>query len=143
MRRFRFPLDRVRRWREEQATLEELKLRRLYGQMAALAGGKAQAADQRAASEREILEQDFIEADQLRALDAFRGHVRGKIGQIEKREREVAGEIERQRARLMEARQRAELLERLKRKMFEEWRTLADREEETVAGELYLAKWRR
>jgi flagellar export protein FliJ len=143
VKRFRFPLDRVRLWREEQATLEEMKLQRLYGEMADLAGEKTRTRDLGAASEREILDQDFIDAGELQALDAFRGHVRGRIGEIERREREVTDEIERQRARLIEASQRAELLKRLKQKQFEQWRALANREEEIVAGELYLARWRR
>jgi flagellar export protein FliJ len=143
MKRFQFPLDRVRRWREEEATLEELKLEGLYGRYTTLEDEKARAAEARASSEREVLGRDSIDAGELQALDAFRRHVRVKTGQIETRQRELRGEIEQQRVRLMEAQRRAELLERLKKKKFEEWRTLADREEEAVAGELYLAKWRR
>jgi flagellar export protein FliJ len=143
VKRFRFPLDRVRLWRAEQATLEELKLQGLLGQLAALADERARTANERAASEREVMGQDSIEARDLQALDAFQRHARTKIGRIEQRQRTLAGEIERQRARLIEARQRAELLERLKKKKHEEWQTLAAREEETLAGELYLAKRRR
>ncbi len=143
MKRFQFPLDRVRRWREEQATLEELKLEGLYGRFTALEDEKARAAEARASSEREVLGRPSIHSEELQALDAFRRHVRTKIGGIETRQRELTDEIQQQRARLMEARRRAELLERLKKKMFAEWRAAADREDETAAGELYLAKWRR
>jgi flagellar export protein FliJ len=143
MKRFKFPLDRVRRWRVEQATLEELKLRQLYGQLAALADEKGQVEKERAASERTVLEQSSVDAGELQALDAYRSHTRSRIGQIEKRRREVTAQAQEQRQRLIEARRQAELLERLKTKMFEKWRTLAGREDETVAGELFLAKWQR
>ena len=143
MKRFHFPLDRVRRWRVEQAALEELKLERLYGRLAELASEKRKAQDGRATSERQVLGQASVEAAELQALDVYRLHVRSRIGQIEQGQREVMAQIEEQRQRLIEARRQAELLERLKDKKLGEWRALAAREEETIAGELYLAKWRR
>jgi flagellar export protein FliJ len=143
MKRFHFPLERVRRWRAEQAAVEELKLQGLYGRMAALVDEKAKVESERAASEHQVLEQASVEASELQALDAYRWHARNRIAGIEKRQRDVAAQVEQQRQTLMEARRKAELLERLKTKMFEQWRALTDREEETVAAELYLAKWRR
>jgi flagellar export protein FliJ len=143
MKRFHFPLERVRRWRQEQAAVEELKLQRWYAQLAALGEEKARAENERAASERDVLDRASVEAGELQALDAYRLHVRSRIGGIERRRGEVTAEITKQRERLIEARRRAELLERLKTRMFDAWQTGADREEETLAGELYLAKWRR
>jgi flagellar export protein FliJ len=143
MKRFHFPLERVRRWRAGQAYVEELKLQTLFGQLASLAEEKAGVEKERAASEQLVLEQASVEAAELQALDVYRGHSRTKIGGLEKRQLEVTAQIEQQRQRLMEARRQAELLERFKTKMFGEWQAMADREEETVAGELYLAKWRR
>lgn len=142
MKRFHFPLDRVRRWRQEQAALEELKLERWYAQMAVLSEARARVEKERAASEREVLGQASVEAGELQALNAYRLHVRAKIQGIERRRGEVTAEIGKQRQRVIEARRRAELLERLKTRMFDTWQAAADREEEAVAGELYLAKWR-
>jgi flagellar export protein FliJ len=143
MKRFLFPLERVRRWRAEQASVEELKLERLYGQLGALENEKRKIASERSASERMVLEQTSMYASELQALDTYRLHARSQIGQIEQGQREVTAEIAQQRQRLIEARRQAELLERLKNKKFEEWQALASREEETIAGELYLANWRR
>jgi len=140
MRKFQFQLERVRRWRQEQAALEELKLERAHGQLAALAEQKAGAERSRAESERQVLQQASIDAGELQALDAYRRHVRARIGWIETRRREVGVEVERQRQRVVEARRQAELLERLKAKMFAQWRVAGDREEEALATELYLAK---
>jgi len=140
MQRFRFPLERVRRWRAEQAAAEEAKLRQLAGQMAALADERARVENDRAESERVVLERAAVEAGDLQALDAFRSHVRARIGDIEKRRNETARKIGEQRERWRAAARQAELLERLKTKMFAEWRAEADREEETLASELYLAR---
>ncbi len=143
MKRFQFPLDRVRRWRAEQAALEELKLERWYVHLAALDQERARTENERAASERNVLVQASVEAGELQALDAYRLHARSRIEKMENRRREVLAQVEKQRLCLMEARRRAELLERLKTRTFDAWRAAADREEETLAGELYLAKWGR
>lgn len=141
MKRFQFPLDRVRQWREQQAAVEEIKLQRWYAQLAALGEERSRVENERSANERSVLGQASVEARELQALDAYRLHVRSRVGEIERRKAEVLREAEKQRQRLVEARRRAELLERLKIRMFDEWQAAADREEETLAGELYLAKW--
>lgn len=143
MKRFVFPPERVRRWRQEQLELQTAKLRQLCGQLAALGQEKARIENERAATALRILGQASVDAGELQALDAYRLHVRARIAEIERRQGQVSAQIEQQRARVIEARRQAELLERLKTKMFEEWQALARREEETLAGELYLAKWQR
>jgi flagellar export protein FliJ len=143
MKRFHFPLDRVRRWRAEQAALEELKLERWLAQLAALGEQRVRAENERSASERQVLGQATVEAGELQALNAYRRHVRASLEKIESRRGEVLVQVEKQRQILLEARRRAELLERLKTRMFHAWQAAADREEETLAGELHLAKWRR
>ncbi len=143
MKRFQFPLDRVRRWRSEQAGVEELKLRQLRDQLAALGEAKQRVALQRAASEREVLGQPSIPAHEVQNLEAYRLHTRTTIRDIEAHEQRLQEQIREQRQRVIEARQKAELLERLKQKFWEEWREGADREEEHLATELYLGKRRR
>lgn len=141
MKRFQFPLERVRRWREEQAEYEKSRLQQLHGQLAALGEEKSRVERERVQCAQRILGQASVEPGELAALDVYRAHVRSRIERIEDRRREVQGWIEQQRQRVLEARRRAELLERLKSKKLEEWQTAADREEETLAGEVYLGKW--
>lgn len=143
MKRFVFPPERVRRWRQEQLELQTAKLQQLCGQLAALGQEKARIESEGAASAHKLLQQASIDAGELQALDAYRQHVRARIAEIERGEQQVRAQIEQQRARVIEARRQAELLERLKAKMFEQWQALAQQEEETLAGELYLAKWGR
>jgi hypothetical protein len=140
MQRFHFPLERVRRWRAGQAGLEELKLEQLRERLAQLREEKRAVETERTQSEREVLEQPSIQATHLQSLDAYRLHARDKIRGIENREREVEVQAERQRQRVVETRRDAELLERLKRKALQEWQAAADREQENLATELYLAK---
>ena len=60
MKRFQFPLDRVRRWRSEQADVEELKLRQLRDRLSALGQEKVNAAQDRARSEQDVLSRPSI-----------------------------------------------------------------------------------
>ncbi len=79
MKRFQFPLDRVRRWRAGQAALEELKLEQLRGNLEALREEKQNMARERSESEREVLGQASMAATELQSLDAYRLHARDKI----------------------------------------------------------------
>jgi len=140
MKRFQFPLDRVRRWRAGQAALEEGKLEQIREQLTRLRQEKRKVETDRTESAREVLGRPTIQATDLESLDAFRLHTRDKIRDIENRERQTEAQAEQQRQRVVETRRAAELLERLKRKAWEEWQAASDREQETLATELYLAK---
>jgi hypothetical protein len=140
MKRFSFPLERVRRWRDGQAVLEEMKLEQIREQLSRLGEEKRRIESERIDNEREILAQPSIEAIQLQSLDAYRVHVRKKTRDIENSQRQVEVQVEQQRQRVIETRRNAELLERLKRKALDEWQAASDREQETLATELYLAK---
>lgn len=140
MKRFQFPLERVRRWRAEQAAVEELKLEQLAAALTKIREEKRNIENQRRSTERELLGQPAIEAIQLQSLDAYRLCTRNQIRDTEIRERQAETLVGQQRQRVIEARRQAELLERLKRKALDEWQTASDREQETLAGELYLAK---
>ena len=140
MKRFSFPLERVRLWRTGQAALEELKLERLREALSKLQQEKQGIQTERASSQRQVLGQPSMDATELQSLDVYRLHTRNRIREIENRERQAAQQADAQRQRVIEARRAAELLDRLRRKAMEEWRTASDREQETLATELYLAK---
>lgn len=143
MKRFHFALERVRRWRDGQAMLEELKLEQLRDRLLALGVEKRGIAAERSRSEQQVLGQATVDAGQLQSLDAYRLHVRNKIREIESRERQAEVGMEQQRQRVIQARRETELLERLKRKELAEWSAANDREQEALASELYLGKWKR
>jgi hypothetical protein len=140
MKRFQFSLDRVRSWRAGQVALEGLKLEQLRENLEALKKERRNIHMERSRSELEVLRQPSIEAAELQSLDAYRLHARSKIRDLENRERQMEAQVEQQRQRVTVARRDAELLERLKRKALGEWQMASNREQETLAAELYLAK---
>jgi flagellar biosynthesis chaperone FliJ len=143
MKRFHFPLDRVRRWREGQAGLEEMKLEQLRGNWEALREERQNIETERTRSEQEVLGQSTIGASELQSLDAYRLHSRARIRDIENREGQAETLMAQQGQRVIEARRNAELLERLKQKAREEWQAASDKEQESFAAELYLGRWMR
>jgi len=140
MKRFAFPLDRVRRWRSEQVSVEELKLQQLLTEASRLAAMRRNTEAELERTERHVLSQDAFDPSELSSLDAFRRHSQRRIQEIESFRRQCAAKVTEQRECVLEARRKRELLERLHAKALEEWRVLNDREQESLAAELFLAK---
>jgi|SRR5580704_16842097 hypothetical protein len=140
MRRFDFPLERVRRWRLEQLNLEHLKLQKMLAERQALADAKQQVRNDLARTEQGILSQPSIGGLELENLDSYRLHIRARVRDFENREREFEAKVAEQRARVVESRRLFELLDQLRAKALATWHKAADREQEALAGELFLAK---
>lgn len=139
MKRFHFPLHSVWRWRQEQARLEEALLERLRDEAAtrhrALAALKARVA----AEAWGVLHPNGTDALSLHLLDAYRTHSR-KLEARQSREIEQCDQrIAAQRDKVIEARRQARLLEKLYETRLAEWRRSAQKEEEDLAAEFYLA----
>lgn len=143
MKRFGFPLERVRRWRSEQAALEELKLLQLRAELDALAAGKRQIQDELTETEQQVLGQRSMEPLELESLDSYRFYVRGRIREFAQGESQCEAKVAEQRQKVIEARRLFELLDRMRKSAFGKWRTAADKEQEDLAAELFLARGRR
>lgn len=143
MKRFEFSLERVRRWRREQANLEELKLQQMRAEMARLEAAQRQIETDIANCERQILSEPSLDPVLLISLDAYRQGARGKIRELLNRQRQCAERIAEQFTRVIEARRTFELLDRLRENALDQWQTAADKEQEELAAELFLAKSRR
>jgi len=143
MKRFDFPLERVLRWRREQASLEEIKLQQLRSEVANVQATRRQIESERAQSESHVLTQRSIDPISLESLDSYRQYVAGKIRQLEYRKLQWQAKIAEQLNRVIAARRQFELLERLKQKALDGWQDSMNKEQEQLAAELFLAKSRR
>ncbi|HEV8038559.1 MAG TPA: hypothetical protein VGP62_06830 [Bryobacteraceae bacterium] len=140
MKRFDFPLDRVRRWRLEQLTSEELKLQQVRAERQALADATQQVRDSVANSAREVLAQPSMPGFDLENLDSYRIHVRQRVRAFEDLEQQAEARVLDQRGKVLEARRHFELLDGLRQKAFAKWKAAGDREQEALAGELFLSR---
>ena len=141
MKRFQFPLERVREWREKQVAVEEAKLQRLFREMSAISDARAELDAELEGNEQMLLHDPGVSALDLRALDAFRRYAKAERARIENLRADCARRIEEQRAAIMEARRRYQLLDRLKQRNLRLWTADMNRELEANAAEAYLAKW--
>lgn len=143
MRRFRFPLETVRRWREAQLEMEESRLQNLFAELRAIESRLRHADEARAAAEREVLSAQVVEAQQLAALEAHRLHLAAEKERLKKQETDCAGRIAAQRQRVVEAERRLRLMDKLKEHRLAEWDAEFNREQEALSTEVFLAQWKR
>jgi hypothetical protein len=140
MKRFVFPLETVRRWRLEQATLQELKLRQIIAEKQTITAARRQIENEGAQTVQQVLGQPSVPSLELESLDSFRLYVRGRIRDFENQELGCDSRIVEQRNQVLEARRQFELLDRLRQKRFDEWQAAGNKEQEELAAELFLAK---
>jgi hypothetical protein len=140
MKRFLFPLERVRRWRLEQLHVEELKLQKVRADRELLAEAKRQVRDGLAKSRHDVLGQALVLGRELENLDSYGIHVREMVRGFEKLEQDAETKVIEQRNRVLEARRQFELLDGLRVKALTKWHAEVDREQETLAGELFLSR---
>jgi hypothetical protein len=143
MKRFHFSLERVQRWRRGQADLEELTLRRFLADLHSTDARRLQLMADREQAEIAILSQQTAAAEELASLDLFRRHVRAQSRALDEIRRQQQEKIAIQQQRVIEARRRFELLDRLHQKALGEWRVAFNKEQEDMAADLFLAKLNR
>ena len=136
MKAFRFPLERVLDWRRSEMGVEENKLRQLHAAVRALDQERAELEQTRARTEQTLISSSAVNADELHALENWRIAVRLRCEAIARRRKEREGEIAAQQQKLLEARRRYRLLDKLKERRLQEWRYELAREESLLWGGL-------
>jgi flagellar export protein FliJ len=141
MKKFDFRLERVRQWREKQISIEEARLERLFAESAAIHSRIAELEREQQRNEASVTRATGVEAVELEAIDAFRRHAKIQRRLLAEQQAGCARRIETQRAALMEARRKFELLNQLKQRKLHLWTAEFDRDLEAQAAESYLARW--
>jgi hypothetical protein len=140
MQRFRFRLERVLRWQTDVCALEEAALREC---LLALARADDQVAHLKAeilATEQEWLHRPTLAAGDLRALAAYRTEGRRRLNLLGAEQRTRAEAADRQRQKLVDARRRLHIMERIRARAWAEYTATLDREFDALALECHLSK---
>lgn len=143
MRRFRFRLETVLGWRRLHLELEETKLQRLFEELRRVDLAEDRLDTEKSEADRAVLNSPSIEARDLAALDAHRRHVAREKERLRKERADCQRRIAAQRDRVLNAERDVRLLKKLKERRLAEWQTAADREQEALASESFLARWHR
>ena len=141
MKRFQFPLARVRDFRRQQLEIEEAKLQRLLAERQSLEAEAYRLVSETGEARKSLAVTTSSQAGQLVAADRYLRHLqvvqKGHAAKLADWQTRAA----KQRQVMVEARRRVRLLEKLEQKQLRQWQAEADREQENLSAELYLARW--
>ena len=141
MKRFRFQLQTALDWRRRLMETEQMRLEELQSKRNAVLAAKAAADQSVEESRRTTLQSPTVMAGELAALDNYRQAVEYQNQRLDREAAQLAESILQQRRVLIEATLQFRLLDKLRSRRMAEWKKESDRQIETEAGELYLAKW--
>ena len=141
MQPFRFRLEKVLSWRGTQLEMEQYQMKRLSAELDATERERALMVVERTRAESAVLGAGRIDGADLAAHAAFLVRLGHQERELERRRQEQEQRLAAQHQRLMEARRRVRLLERLKTRRRAEWELELNRELEQFAAEAHLARW--
>jgi flagellar export protein FliJ len=130
MKAFRFRLEQVLNWRRTELDLEEDRLRKMHRAVEALDRERAELASARDDAGRSLLSRAAVYGADLQLLASYQDAVKRQSARLERSRTERQAEIAAQQEKLMEARRRFRLLEKLRERRLAEWRYESDRQAE-------------
>ena len=140
---FRFPLEKVLRWRSAQLAAEEAKLKRLLQEQLQLQSLVSDIGAEKARLISSLEKLPDLRGGDLQAAGAYsvvlNRHSEKIAQQLARCEKDLAV----RKKKYQEAQQRVQLLEELKKRRLENWRVDEMHQLETLAAESYLAGWNR
>jgi len=143
VKRFLFGLARALDYRRQQLELEEVKLEVLLAERGRLDAESLRLETEVAGTRQSLMVTGSAESQELVAADLYLGHL------AEEKKRQAAKlanwqeRASKQQREMVEARRRVRLIEKLKDKQFAAWKSEADKEQENLSAELYLARWKK
>lgn len=142
MKRFEFHLARVRDYRLQQLDVEEVKLQSLLAERQALESESSRLEAEAGETRRSLMVIGSAESQELVFLDSYLRHLAAEKKRHASKVANWQARALKQREAVVEARRRVLLMAKLEERQFEEWKKAVNREQENLASELYLARWR-
>jgi flagellar export protein FliJ len=121
MKRFQFRLEQVLNWRRTELDLEEDRLKQLHAALEALDRERSALESTRDEASRSLLSRSTVHGADLQMLAAYQDAVKRNFARLARQRRTQEDEIDRQNRKLLEARKRFRLLEKLKERKLAEW----------------------
>lgn len=144
MKRFEFPLERVRQYRKLELDTEHARLEQAQARLNAVDAMITDLHRQEKQEEQESREArskgGHTAVENALQHTRFQSYLLRMAHMLDQQRAQVAQALERQRLVLLEARRRFEILDRFRQSSRAEWQAEFNREQENLAGELFLAK---
>ena len=140
MRSFEFRRQLGLEVRRQQADVEIARLEKLTGQAQRLEDEQTWLLNQSVEARQELRAAAGIRGEDLMALSHFERYVESRSTTLRAERSKLQPHIDRQRTVVMDAERKVRLLEKLKERRIQEWKTACDCELEQLASESYLAR---
>ena len=142
MKKFSFPLDKLRNYRQMRFQQEEARLQRMLAEIQFLEQQRqALLAEEMRAVDR-VRELTVIPVEDLVSLDLFRQWSEHERSRMKAAVSELRQQIERQRGVVMQSKRELEMLAHLRDRSQIAWRRAADQELESNVAELVTSRWK-
>jgi len=140
VKRFTFPLDRIRAWNATRLQLEESALEAVVDQQRRVEAAYTELCAQKSEFEHATLRQARIESTELARISDFRKFVAIEGRRVQTARVQFDRQIAELRARVIELRRKIELLDRLKERQHATWTAEETKELQAAADEAFLQK---
>jgi flagellar export protein FliJ len=142
VKRFEFRLARVRDFRRQQLEAEEAKLEMLRAERQKLEEESLRLENEATGTRKSLMVTGSVEAQDLVAADRYLRYLATEMKRQAAKMADWQERTAKQQQAMVEARRRVRLLEKLEEKQLRLWKEEADREQENLSAELYLARWK-
>ena len=142
MKKFRFPLEKLRSWRQTQFDLEEGKLEKLLAQLAKIQVEQNNFSRQVFADRQAVGTSNAVMSTDLAALDRWLKFSVNEQARLRAQEMQISKDIAQQREAVLEARRKLEILNRFKDQQKQVWQRELDAEQEAMVAELVVSRWK-
>jgi hypothetical protein len=142
MKRFAFPLEKLRSWRRSQFEMEEAKLESLIAQRSAVDRQRRSLLDQQTMERQAVCETANIASADLAALARWLSFAGREQERLDADRRRLDERIASQRGVVMEAKRNLEVLNQFRSQQHARWRAEIDAEQEQMVAELVVSRWK-
>lgn len=139
---FHFRLASVLRWQDKMCKLEESELRRLIEHSLQIEKLIEALREQLEQASRQLVSLRSITASEVQHYSTFARNTKEALPQLEAELQRRNQAVEKQREVVVAARTRCRQLEKLQERAFREYTYMRDREQEALAIEAHMARWK-
>ena len=143
MKQFHFSLEKALGWRRTQARMEKARWEQIRAEIGAIDTARRRLSEQKRESAADVLTRTATASEELAALETFGEYVIRERARLEIKREECVKCLEEQAQRVTARERDVKVLEHLRAKQLEAWKSQLEKETEQQAAEAYLARWRR
>jgi len=141
VKKFRFPLEKLRAWRERQLEAEVVRLAQYQSEQESLRLKRLALMREEDLVSQTVRDLPSPSVEGLQAADSFRQWCVKESARLTVEERAAAQRVSAQREVVLEARRGVEGLQNLKDRRQQQWKADVDHETEEMVAELVAARW--